>query len=316
MSSTSSRSSSRRTSVTIRNIRLTSLFKPEDILHHTECSVPRDIVRKLLEHLALYYGIGNINVAMEEVMASLEKDDIYSCSGMAVLYGRLEKVTDPLVALATSENGIKFGDRKIHLIAVVLSPMDMPGTYKQIFHGLSHACERDATAHRVAMLESPLAVWQHFDAGGHRLPDHLQARHIMSPVHVHLDSNDSLARAIDLFLAHRAAELPVLTPDRELMGVVTTRRLVKVCMPEYLMWLDDMTPFLNFEPIAEIIRHESSTWLREIMVFNFAHVTEEAPAILALKEIGRRETDNAYVLRGRKLVGVIHLHEFLNSVLR
>ncbi len=316
MTSSSTRVSSRRTSVTIRNIRLTALFKPEDILHHTDNQSPAEIVRKLLEHLALYYGIGNINVATDEVMNSVNKDDTFSCSGMAVLYGRLEKVDDPLVAIATSENGVMFDDRKVYMIVVVLSPMDMPGSYKQILHGLSRACEGEGTAQKVAMLSSPLAVWQHFDAGGHRLPDHLQARHIMSPVHVALNSNDSLARAIDLFLAHRAPELPVLTPDRELIGVVTTRRLVKVCMPEYLMWLDDMTPFLNFEPIAEIIRNKSSTWLREIMVYNFAHVTEDSPGILALKEIGRKETDNAYVLRGRKLVGVIQLHEFLNSVLR
>lgn len=307
---------SRRTSVTIRNIRLTALFKPEDIIHHTECTGPAEIVRKLLEHLALYYGIGNINVATEEVMGSVAKEDSYPCSGMAVLYGRLEKVTDPLVVLATSEEGMMFDGRRVYLIAVVLTPMDMPGTYKQILHGLARACEGDGMVKRVAMLQSPLAVWQHFDAGGHRLPDHLQARHIMAPAHVFLNSDDSLAKAIDLFLAHRLAELPVLTPDRELIGVVTTRRLVKVCMPDYLMWLDDMTPFLNFEPIAEIIRNESSTWLREIMVFNFAHVTEDSPAILALKEIGRKETDNAYVLRGRKLIGIIHLHEFMNAVLR
>ncbi|MDR2391544.1 MAG: CBS domain-containing protein, partial [Planctomycetota bacterium] len=155
-----------------------------------------------------------------------------------------------------------------------------------------------------------------FDAGGHHLPDHLDARHIMSEVSVFLRDDDSLARAIDLFLAHKTSELPVLTPNRELIGVVTTRQLVKVCMPDYLMWVEDMTPFLNFEPIAEIIRNESSTWLREIMIYNYAHVVEDSPAILALKEIGRRETDNAYVLRGRKLVGIIRLHEFLSSVLR
>ncbi len=307
---------SRRTSVTIRNIRLTALFKPEDIIHHTECSTPPEIVRKLLEHLALYYGIGNIDVATDEVMGSVSKEDSYPCDGMSVLYGRLERVTDPLVALATSEGGIMFDGRKTFLIAVVLAPMDMPGTYKQILHGLVRACEGDEMVKKVAMLQSPLAVWQHFDAGGHRLPDHLQARHIMAPPHVYLDSNDSLAKAIDLFLAHRQAELPVLSPEKELIGVVTTRRLVKVCMPDYLMWLDDLTPFLNFEPIADIIRNESSTWLKEIMVSNFAYVTEDSPAILALKEIGRKETDSAYVLRGRKLIGIIHLHEFMNAVLR
>ena len=310
------RTASRRTSITIRNIRLTALFKPADILHQLGEHTEDGIIHRLLEHLALEYGIGNLKTATEEVKANMVKDDVHICPGTAVLYGRLEKVTDPLIAMATFREPVSFAGKKVHLVVVVLSPLDMPGAYKQILQGLSKSCDADDAARKLASLASPLAVWQHFDAGGHRLPDHLQARHIMSDASVYLNSNDSLARAIDLFLAHKAAELPVLTPDRELIGVVTTRRLVRVCMPEYLMWVEDMTPFLNFEPIAEIIRNESSTWLKEIMIFNYAQVVEDAPAILAMKEIGRRETDNAYVLRGRRLVGVIHLHEFLNSVLR
>ena len=310
------KNTTRRTSVTIRNIRLTALFTPEDIIHPSPDADERTLIRQLLEHLALHYGIGNINKAMEEVLVNIEKDDISPPPGLVILYGRLEKVIDPLVAMAASEKGIIFNHKKAHLVIVILSPIDMPGYYKQILHAVTRACEGEGTALRVASLRSPLAIWQHFDAGGHRLPDHLEARHIMTEVDVFLQSDDSLAKAIDLFLACKVSELPVLTPDRELIGVVTTRRLVKVCLPDYLMWVEDMTPFLNFEPIAEIIRNESSTWLKEIMAFDYAHVVEDSPAILALKEIGRRETDNAYVLRGRELVGIIQLHEFLRSVLR
>lgn len=309
-------SSSRRASVTLRRLRLTALFRPEDILHNQDDVAGDDVPRILLEHLALEYGIGNIRAALDEVTANMKKDDVHARPGMAVVYGRLDKVDTPRVALAAFRRGVQFAGKRVHLVAAILIPSDMPGVYKQILHGLAKTCESDGAARVIASLPSPLAIWQHFDAGGHRLPDHLQARHIMAAPDVFLSSDDSLARAIDLFLAHRAAELPVLTPDRELIGVVTTRRLVKVCMPDYLMWVEDLSPFLNFEPIAEIIRNESSTWLREIMVQNYAHVVETSPAILALKEIGRRETDNAYVLRGRELVGVIHLHEFLGSVLR
>ncbi|MCD8140744.1 MAG: CBS domain-containing protein [Planctomycetaceae bacterium] len=316
MSSRSSTRTSGRTTATLRRLRLTALFRPEDILHNPEEAAADDVPRLLLEHLALEYGIGNLKAAMAEVAANMKKDDVHVCPGMAVIYGRLEKVDKPLVAMATSRAGWGFAGKRVFLVVAILIPSDMPGVYKQILHGLAKTCEADGAAASIASLPSPLTVWQHFEAGGHRLPDHLQARHIMSPPTVYLSSDDSLARAIDLFLAHRAAELPVLTPDRELIGVVTTRRLVKVCMPDYLMWVEDLSPFLNFEPIAEIIRNESSTWLREIMVQNFAHVVETSPAILALKEIGRRETDSAYVLRGRELVGVIHLHEFLGSVLR
>ncbi len=316
MENKSTRRISRRFSVTQRYARLTEIFKPEDVLHHLEPAPDASIIQQLLAHLALEYGIGNLREAVQEVSQNMEKESPHVRPGLAVLHGRLEKVTEPLVAIATFQNGIEFAGRHTYVVFVILSPIDTPGIHKQILHSVTRTCDNAEAIQKVAALTSPLAVWQHFELGGHRLPDHLQARHIMAPPKVILNSDDSLARAIDLFLEHRALELPVLSSDRELIGVVTTRRLVKVCLPDYLMWVEDMTPFLNFEPIADVIRNESSTWLREIMVQNFAHVVETSPAILALKEIGRRDTDNCYVLRGRELVGIIHLHEFLGTVLR
>lgn len=312
----SARFRSSKTSVTIRNIRLASLFKPEDVLHRSGTATGDEIVHEMLSHLALHYGIGNIKDAEREVKATMAKDPPLVKPGLAVPYGRPEKITEPLVAIATSEQGFQFEDGLAYLVMLVLTPVDLPGAYTQILRGIEKACDRDNAAREVAGLKSPLAVWQYFDAGGHRLPDHLQARHVMDNLRTFLYVNDTLRTAIDRFIEFNTAELPVLTADHEIVGVVTIKRLVKLCLPDYLTWVDDMTPYLNFEPLAEIIRNESSTWLREFMTQDFAHVEEDSPAVLALKEIGQKETLNAYVLRGRQLVGIIRMLEFTKSILR
>ncbi len=306
----------RRAGISIRNIRLTALFKPEDIIHRTQAQTSQEVVRELLERLALRYGIGNVETAMQGVMEVMEKGDIQLGSGLAIPHARLENLSQLRIAVATSDQGIQFGDKLSHLIILILIPTDMPGAYMQTLQGIAQVFEKETSVPRVVSLNSPLAVWQFFDAGGHRLPDHLQAKHIMTKVSVSLNENDSLAKAIDLFLDNNASELPVLDAEGELVGVVTTSQLVKVCMPEYLMWTEAMTPFPNFEPFAVVIRRESTTWLFDIMITDYAEVAEDSPAILAMKEIGRKQTDYAYVLRDRKLVGVIRLHEFLKCVLR
>ena len=303
-------------SVSIRNIRLTALFKPEDIIHHSNAITQEEILRQLLERLAIRYGIGSVDFALREVLERVGKDGVEVGPGLSVPHARLEGLSQLRIAVATSEKGIDIGGKTTNVIVLILVPVDMPGAYMQALQGIAKVCEKADSAQRVAALKSSLAVWQFFDAGGQRLPDHLQAKHIMDDVTVYLDENDNLARAIDLFLEHNAAELPVLDAERELIGVVTTSQLVRVCLPDYLMWMDDMSPFLNFEPFAEIIRRESSTWLNDIMVSDFAQVEEDSPAILAMKEIGSKQTDYAYVVRNRKLVGVIRLHEFLRCVLR
>lgn len=312
---TSQTRQSRRTSITIRNIRLTALFKPEDILHHTDTTDLGEILDELLRHLALEYGIGNLREAKASVMESVG-DAMLARAGLAVPYGRLEKVTEPLVAMATSENGIDYEGEKLYVVVLVLVPIDLPGAYKQILSALEKICDTPESAAEVAHLQSPLAVWQHFDAGGHHLPDHLQARHIMDQCRTFLYVGDSLRTAIDRFIGFNTPELPVLNSEHEIVGVVTIKRLVRTCLPDYLMWVGDMTPYLNFEPLAEVIRNESTTWLRDIMTSDFAFVEEDSPAILAMKEIGQKETLNAYVLRGRKLVGIIRMLDFVKCVLR
>ena len=92
--------------------------------------------------------------------------------------------------------------------------------------------------------------------------------------------------------------------------------ILKVCLPDYILWMDDLTPILNFEPFAEILRKESNTWLAEIMTNEYATVAQDAPAIQVAKEITRQHAGHAYVIEGKKLVGVVSIEGFLNKVLR
>lgn len=297
------------------------MLQPEDIIHHSETESGEEVLAELLRHLALNYGIGNLKSALGEVMTNLETDPAHGqvCEGVLVPYARLEKVAEPQLAVATSETGFVFKEldgERVHVVVVVLVPIDMPGAYKQILQGLEKSFPDKETVRAVGALSSSLSVWQHFEAGGHRLPDHLQARHVMDTLRTHLHVNDTLKTAIDGFVKFNTPELPVLNADHELVGVVTLKRLVRICMPDYLMWVGDLTEFLNFEPLAEVIRNEAHTWIRDIMTVDFAHVDEDAPAIFAMKEIGQRETLNAYVLRGRKLVGIIRMLDFVKTVLR
>jgi CBS domain-containing protein len=168
----------------------------------------------------------------------------------------------------------------------------------------------------VAGLDDGEKVWSFFEKGGLSLPDHLRACDIMEPVTVRLQENDTLERAIDMFVRHKLTELPVLDKDGELIGVVSTYEFLRVCLPDYVLWMEDLTPIMNFEPFAEILRKESKTWLTEIMTSEYATVEETAPAVQVAKEITRQHADCAYVVRGKKLVGVVSLASFLGKILR
>lgn len=50
--------------------------------------------------------------------------------------------------------------------------------------------------------------------------------------------------AINQFTAHNVSELPVLDKDGDLVGVVTENELLHVCLPDYILWMDDLSPIM------------------------------------------------------------------------
>ncbi|MHC4648468.1 MAG: CBS domain-containing protein, partial [Planctomycetota bacterium] len=235
-------------------------------------------------------------------------------------HARLEAIDNIVVAIATSKKGIVYDrrstDNPIKLIILTLAPKATPGAYLQAISSLAKICQDPSTAEAVADMPDAEKVWNFFEQGGLALPDHLRACDIMEPVTVRLQEQDTLERAIDMFVRHGLNELPVLDKDGDLIGVVTTYELLRVCLPDYVLWMEDLTPIMNFEPFAEILRKESKTWLTEIMTAEYATVEETAPAVQVAKEITRQHADRAYVVRGKKLVGTVSLATFLSKILR
>jgi len=297
-----------------------SLFSPAEVICQTQEKSRDKVLQDLLKLLAYQRGIGNVDEAYQAVLERENDLPTIVAPGMAMPHARLEAITDLIVGVATSREGIVYDPRKpdslVKLVVLTLAPKAAPGAYLQAISSLARICQDPSTADLVASLPAAEQVWSFFDKGGMVLPDHLRARDVMDPVQVKLQEHDTLERAIDLFVRHRLNELPVVDKDGDLIGVVSTYELLRVCLPDYILWMDDLTPILNFEPFAEILRKESKTWLAEIMTTDYATVDADSPAIQVAKEITRQRTNRAYVVSGKKLLGVASLETFLSKILR
>jgi CBS domain-containing protein len=207
---------------------------------------------------------------------------------------------------------------RIHLLAVILAPLDDPAGYLLGVAALRRVCHRDGFLKRLTALQDPAHVWQCFADVGERLSAYVAARDIMRTDFPRLRDTDTLSDAIDSFCTEGVSELPVLDADGDLIGLVTEDELIRVCLPDYITWMDDLSPILNFEPFAEILRRESRMPVVEIMVFaeRYATVDEDTPAIQVAKVMMRRNVRQVYVVHDKRLLGVITLQDFIHKVLR
>lgn len=306
-------------SVSVNSASFASLFAPRDIICQTDI-VDRDVmIKKLLEVLAYNHGVGDVEVAFRDVLDREKKMSTVIAPGIAVPHARLAALNKVVVGIATSRDGIKFNsseDSNAHLMIMLLAPKDQPGVYLQAISSFAKILHDPGIAQRIADMENAEDIWRFFDRGGLVLPDYICAGDIMNRDVAVLLENDNLERAIDMLVEQQKIDIPVVDKSGTIVGVVTAYELLKVCLPDYILWMDDLSPIINFEPFAQVLRNESKAWLTEIMSTDFATVSIEAPAMQVAREITKFGARQVYVLDGEKLVGVITLQHFIEKVLR
>ena len=254
-------------------------------------------------------------------IAAIEERELESptfiTSEIAMPHARLECVDEPVVAVATSQSGIVFSPkgRRATMVFLVLTPRFSPAAYLKVAAGLSRRLMTPGFRERCQECTGDDDLLALFHGGG-------QVRHIvtagdmMTPPAAVLRETNSVKDAIDTIVRTRLSEIPVVDKEGDMVGVASARALLGICIPEYLLWMEDLSQFSNFEPFESLLRKESGTWLADITDDGFASVGVNQPAIAVAEALARHKAERCFVLDGAKLVGVVTLPNFLNNVFR
>jgi len=301
-----------------QGISLASFFRTADILVQQESLSRNALIQKLLAHIAELHELPDSVAYYNAVIERENANNTVVAKGIAIPHARLDGITTPLVGVATSETGVVFteGEAPIHLVLLILIPRNQPGFYLQILRAIASIMRDKNAAKTVSSFKTPEEVMKFFERGGMILPDYVCAADIMRNEFTTLKSNDNLQKAIDTFIEKKLDEIPITDADGDLVGVVSVSALLKVCLPDYVLWMSDLSPIVNFEPFSNVLRNEQNTWLKDIQSTTYATVQMDSPAITVASEFTRKNTSKCYVLNGKKLMGIIDFPIFLNKVFR
>lgn len=140
------------------------------------------------------------------------------------------------------------------------------------------------------------------------------AKDIMRTNLVVLQENDSLAAAIKCFVKHDILVVPVVDKMGELVGVASLIELYRACVPEHIIWLEDLSNMLNFENFHSVIENQNNIWLNEIIVKENAVVNVDTHAMYIIQQIIKNKSNQAYVLDGKKLVGIVTTRDLAQAI--
>lgn len=290
-----------------------------DAICRTDAAESGELIEGLVDLLADNHPGLDREQTLDAVLAREELMPTFIADQVAMPHARIDGITKPLVAIATSEFGVEFpgAGKSASLVVLVLTPKCSPAAYLKIAAAIARRLHTPGFLEEAIASATPEELAARFNGDGGR-PFHspVTAGDMMAPPAAVLRETNSVKDAIDTIVRTGLPEIPVVDKEGDLVGVASARALLGVCIPEYLLWMEDLSQFSNFEPFETLLRKESSTWLADITDDDYAAVQVAQPAIAVAEAMARHKTNRCFVLDGARLVGVVTLPSFLNNVFR
>ena len=298
-----------------------AVFTEDEVLCHTKIADGGKLFEALVGLLSAREPSFDSAAAVQAIREREALAPTVIAPGVAMPHARLADLDRTLVAVATSVEGIKLSPdgEPARLVILVLTPSTAPAAYLSVVASISRLLRQPTFADEVVAASTATSVAAIF-RGAHRdpnLPPYVCAADMMGPSAATLRDTDSVKDAIDVIIRTGFTNIPVVDKEGDLVGVATAQAILRLCLPEYLLWMEDLSRYSSFEPFGTLLGKESSTWLADITDDDsYAVVAADRPAIAVAEAMARRKTNVCFITDGAKLVGVVTLKRFLHNVFR
>ncbi|HOK03634.1 MAG TPA: PTS sugar transporter subunit IIA [Victivallales bacterium] len=238
-------------------------------------------------------------------------------NGLAVPHARLTGLKKPVVAVGTSKEGINFNSEMppVFVVFLVLSPKDDPSFHLQILSTLAKEFTKSKLLENLRTANSPTEIINLLGATiSTHLPDFLTAADIMRKENIiTLTESNTISDAIRIFSTEFIFDIPIIDEEKDIRGIISIEDILRISLPEHLLWMDDLTPIIRFQPFAELLRSEKEIKLADIMRPDFISIESNIPAIQVAKVFIMRKTRLIIVTDKGKLSGTIRIAEFVRK---
>ena len=276
-----------------------------------------EVIRALIETLAKNNAGLNVNETYAAVMEREKLMPTVVAPGLAVPHARMSNIKQLLIALGTSSDGVDFKSDTMgpaNVIILILTPKDDPGLHLQVLAALAQDFKEPDTIDRVKAIIKPTEILEFFSGTEVDLPDYVTSKNILNSNPITLKEADSLEYAIQTFATEKILDIPIVDEDNDVRGVISLEDLLKLSLPEHLLWLNDLSPILHFQPFAEMLKSDRETKVADFMREEYISVDENVPAIQLAKIFMVDNVRRIIVTSKGKFAGVVDIQDFTTQL--
>jgi len=296
-------------------MKLSALLSPKLV----RCGLAARNKEEALEEILQVMAAGTPGVTLDELKAALadrEKLGPFSMAkGCAFPHARTEKVVDFRVAVATVPAGIDFKAPDGHLIRLVVLfaiPKKHSNLYLTTLAQFLNLFGQEENLQKVLAAKSGEEFMAAVDTCSVR-----PAGAAPSALTPFVTPQMPLAKAMELMSLNRADALPVVDAETHLVGELTAAALLQLGVREHFLHLSSTAALKPGEALDAVLRSHAGAPLESLGVIasnGFRTVQEEEPLVDMAVKLCYAGARSAYVLRGRRLVGVVGTGELLKRI--
>jgi mannitol/fructose-specific phosphotransferase system IIA component (Ntr-type) len=300
-------------------MKLASILNPKLIV----CNIPVGSREEIYSHLM---GKVTENIELnspcnEYVKQMMDSEDLMNIpyEGMVIPHLRLPEFEDLHIAVGILAEPVMLKDSDLKPTRIVVMSLIFGSTSDVYLKALSaftryfFKAENLDNAANVSSAEDFIALLERDKVA---LKKDITAEDVMYTTFLSLKPDDKMKVALNTFTG-AATRLPVLDDEGTLLGVLNSMELIKACIPEYIMLMDNFKFLTSFEPFQKIIDAEDEAIVREKMTEPQTVISPDTPLIQLTISLVKKETETIFVVdEQRRLLGVITLENIIHKVLR
>lgn len=279
-------------------MRLTPLINPAFVSCPLKSAAKEEVVQEL-SALAARSGIGILEKEIIETLHARERQGPFSMGkGLAFLHARTEKVKDFILGIGTSPDGLNFGSpdgRPVRLVILMVVPKKHSNLYLYSMASFLNLFSNESNMMRAARSESAQQLIRFFEEleGAARQKSPLEELIQPTPF---LRLNQTIAQAVEVVLANKVDQIPVISSSEELVGEITLTSLLKLATSaQKEKKLEELGPQALSIPRVVV---QDSLPLQELA-----------------ERLSRESTSVAYVVRDKRLIGQVNPVELLRRMM-
>ncbi|MHC4870349.1 MAG: PTS sugar transporter subunit IIA [Planctomycetota bacterium] len=298
-------------------MKLSSLFDPDLIVCNTKSTNREDVIAELL--MAIEEKGPGVSISIiNDKLAEREKiSSTVMAPGIAFPHARVEGIDDFFIAIATSEEGIDFGDEKINFVALFIIKESASNLYLKTMAAVTKLLSVQAMVDKLVAADSSDDFIGLISDSKIEVEPTIRADDIMTRDIVSLKPGQSLKDAADFFVDTRHSTLLITDDNDKFLGVFSSVDLLKTGLPNYLSEMSDVAFMVDYEPFEHLLGAETSMTIEDHFSRDVKTYMDHTPVIQIAIGLIHSEAHLAPILdKEGRLVGVITITDFITKILR